>query len=432
MSGNTVKDWSGGSFGGPRVENQDYVVFTQSGDFADIERKGVLLIVCDGSESAKCGAKASRSASLKVMEAYYSNPEPDHQHALKAAVHQAALLIYNEGKGDACKGMTTSIAAAVVFGEMVHAAWIGDTRIYVTNGGQLKHLNQAAPHLPAEPISETKFMLDPGDRVLICTDGVYGVLDDAHLLHTLNRNRSPEQAVDALIKNALDAGTTDNVSVAVCNLDKAGTTQAREPLPIGRIAALVGLLVAAVGVVGLVATGNVQRIFGESDAETAARAQSIIGTATTFAIENAPKTPTLTLTAVPTETPLPSATPLPTETPVISPTPRPTETPLPTETPIPTETPLPTATRTRAPTRIPTRRPPVTATEIPLPFLSVTPAPAHATDTPVPQQPGNGGGNSGGGGGGGGDKPTDVPQPPPPPKDEPTHEPPPPANNNGG
>ena len=185
MPGNTVKDWSAGSFSGPRVENQDYVVFTQSGDFADIDRKGVLLIVCDGSESAKCGARASRIASLKVMEAYYGNTETDHQRALKSAVHQAALLVHNEGKGDACKGMSTSIAAAVVFGEMVYTAWIGDTRIYVTHSGQLRHLNSAAPQYAEEPISETKFLLDPGDRVLICTDGIYTVMDESQLLRAL-------------------------------------------------------------------------------------------------------------------------------------------------------------------------------------------------------------------------------------------------------
>ena len=385
MPGNTVKDWSGGSFSGPRVENQDYVVFTQSGDFADIERKGVLLIVCDGSESAKCGAKASRSASLKVMEAYYGNTNADHQHALKAAVHQAALMVHNEGKGDACKGMSTSIAAAVVFGEMVYAAWIGDTRIYVTHGGQLKHLNNAAPHYPEEPISETKFMLDPGDRVLICTDGIYDVVDDGQLQRALQRNRNPEQAVDALIKGALDAGTTDNVSVAVCNLDKQGTTPARAPLPIGRIAAMVGLLVAAFAVVGMVATGNIPQIWGDSDAEATARARAIIGTATAYAIEIAPKT------ATPTQTPTPTETPVPTETPINSPTPTATETPLPTVTPTETPTSTPTPTRTRVPTRPPTRRPPPTETPIPLPFPSFTPAPAPA-DTATPQQPDNGGG----------------------------------------
>ena len=375
MPGNTVKDWSGGSFSGPKVENQDYVVFTQSGDFADIERKGVLLIVCDGSESARCGAKASRSASLKVMEAYYGNTEPDHPRALKAAVHQAALMIHNEGKGDACKGMSTSIAAAVVFGEMVYVAWIGNTRVYVTHGGQIKHVNDAAPHYPEEPISETKFMLDPGDRVLICTDGVYDVLEDAQLQRALQRNRNPEQAVDALIKGALDAGTTDNVSVAVCNLDKQGTAPARAPLPIGRLAALVGLLVAAFAVVGMVAGGipvppAVAGIFGDSDAEATARARTIIGTATAYAIEIAPKTPT------PTQTPTPTETPVPTATPINSPTPTVTETPLPTQTPTETPTSTPTPTRTRVPTRPPTRRPPATATEIPLPFPTFTPAPA--------------------------------------------------------
>ena len=93
MPASTVKDWSAGSFSGARHENQDYVVFTQSGDFADIDLKGVLLVVCDGSESQTCGPRASRIASLKVMDAYYRSKQSEHPDALLSAVSQAAMLV---------------------------------------------------------------------------------------------------------------------------------------------------------------------------------------------------------------------------------------------------------------------------------------------------------------------------------------------------
>jgi protein phosphatase len=57
--------------------------------------------------------------------------------------------------------------------------------------------------------------LAPGDAVLLCSDGIYGVLDDEALASVLRSAREPRVAAEQLVQSAIDRGTRDNVTALV-------------------------------------------------------------------------------------------------------------------------------------------------------------------------------------------------------------------------
>ncbi|WP_460773453.1 PP2C family protein-serine/threonine phosphatase [Microbacterium sp. GXF7504] len=70
----------------------------------------------------------------------------------------------------------------------------------------------------ADPVTVAERDVVPGDRWLLCSDGVSDYLDDEELGLALLRNRSPQAAARALVAEALEAGSRDNVTAVVCDV----------------------------------------------------------------------------------------------------------------------------------------------------------------------------------------------------------------------
>jgi PPM family protein phosphatase len=68
--------------------------------------------------------------------------------------------------------------------------------------------------------------LRPGDRILLCSDGLHGVVDDAALTQILGAHRDPADACAALIDAANDAGGPDNVTAVVIDIPAVEATAA--------------------------------------------------------------------------------------------------------------------------------------------------------------------------------------------------------------
>ena len=156
-----------------------------------------------------------------------------------AAAHEAV-----RGAGDE-RG--TTIAGLIIADAWFTAFWIGDSRVYRLRDGTLEQItcdhslvqelvdsgvltpDQAARHPHANIITraigiESWTAPDtvsgealPGDRFLICSDGLSGLVEASDIARMLGRE--PAAAVDALIAAALDAGGTDNVTVVIIALD---------------------------------------------------------------------------------------------------------------------------------------------------------------------------------------------------------------------
>lgn len=138
--------------------------------------------------------------------------------------------------GPRSPGSTLVIAARHDDGERVIGAWVGDSRAYLwsddsdTGDGHLTRLtydhadssgglSQAMGHLRhGHQLSTIQFVPNPGDRLLICTDGLTKMLNDNSISDVFRAGRSPVDTGAALIAGALDRGGFDNVTVTVTDL----------------------------------------------------------------------------------------------------------------------------------------------------------------------------------------------------------------------
>ncbi len=411
-------DWSAGSYAGPRIENEDYVVFTQSSDTVDIANKGVLMVVCDGSSSPTCGAQAARLAAHRVMELYYdSRASVNPQIALAAAVRDAQRYLQEQKQGE-CADMRTALCAAAVFEDIAYIAQMGEIRAYILRQGKLDHLDSAL--VDAENFSEkankrdaasllieARYMLEPSDRVLLCSDGIYNAINDERLKSILAQNRSPEKAVDGLIKAAIDSNLSDNASAAILNLYKSryGKTAPVNGARASSLVQTIGFLGAAslaVSVIGalIFSPNSLAAMIGNSPSPTRNSGPGIVGTrvvAVSTLVRTAEETPIPTITVAPA-TPIPATatldvgptvenTPTPTETHTPTPTATSTQTTTPTATSTQTATPTATSTQTATPTATSTQ----TATPTAMSTQTMTPtvtlpriAAPTSIDTPIP------------------------------------------------
>ena len=403
-------DWSAGSYAGPRIENEDYVIFTQASDTTDIAEKGVLMIVCDGSSSPTCGAQAARLAAHRVMELYYdgrtgANP----QLALANAVRNAQRHLSEQSQGQ-CANMRTAVCAAAVFEDIAYVAQVGEIRAYVLRQGKLTFLSADGPHVGVAGahsrdlstlLIEARYTLEPGDRLLLCTDGVYNCINNERLQTLLDQNRAPEKAVDAMIKSAIDVQLTDNASVAVLNLYKSRySNNSGAPIDVSRrnsvlqTAGFLGLASAVVGAIGVLIfnPASLASLLGTAPNTPRSNGPGVVSTrivAVSTLVQASEDAPTvIPVTATPVVATPVVATPVPaTVTLVVTGTLANTQTAVPTETSTATPTPTatPTSTSTPAPSSTSTSTPAATQTATPTPTLAPTLLPtASQTHTPIP------------------------------------------------
>jgi serine/threonine protein phosphatase PrpC len=145
---------------------------------------------------------------------------------------------------DDCRGMGTTVAAALIDGNQLTYGGVGDSRLYAFLGGRLQQLSRddswLADVLERDPTTdpaslETHRMrhvltnvigaldsltfnviertLQPDEVLLLCSDGLHGPVDDAAIGGALMAEPSIEQAAHRLIDLALDRGGKDNVTV---------------------------------------------------------------------------------------------------------------------------------------------------------------------------------------------------------------------------
>jgi serine/threonine protein phosphatase PrpC len=243
-----------------------------------------LFAVADGLGGHEAGEVAS---SIAVETLRDHAPRRADSNALGRAVRAAnreVLRAAREGIGRS--GMGTTITAAIVEGGCIAVAHVGDSRAYLLHGGVLQRLTQdhsmVADMIRRGQLSEADARIHPnrsvitralgtdvnmvadsfdvdasaGDRLLLCSDGLTGMLEDARIAEILGGYRDPEMAARALIDAANEAGGHDNISVVVVDIETTaaparGTRETDKQLR-GRVAVLLWILaflavVAAIG-----------------------------------------------------------------------------------------------------------------------------------------------------------------------------------------
>jgi len=231
---------------------------------------GRLFVVADGMGGHAGGDVASAMAIKRIAETDIQYPSArDAEFALRSALLAAnTLLAETVFDHQELTGMGTTVSAILRVGDEAAIAHIGDSRIYLLRDDELTQITadhtfvqrlvdsgritpeEAAVHprrsvlmrvlgdVDASPeIDTTVHDLRPGDRWLLCSDGLSGYVTDDKMFTVLTTIPDPDEAAHRLVKESLDQGAPDNVTVIVVDIDKSGDSSSVPPVLVGSAAA---------------------------------------------------------------------------------------------------------------------------------------------------------------------------------------------------
>ncbi|MGH3509887.1 MAG: PP2C family protein-serine/threonine phosphatase [Nocardioidaceae bacterium] len=224
-----------------------------------------LLVIADGVGGAARGDIASATA-VTILRRLDEPPTGDMLEALAGAVHRVhdrlGELVEHDPELD---GTSTTITAALFDGHRLGVAHAGDSRGYLLHDGALTRIttdhtfvqslidegriteeeSRTHPHRnlilrAVDGIHDTDpdlFLVDvvPGDRILLCSDGASGSLDDGRIADIL-ASGGLDYAVIELVRAALGAGSTDNVTCVVADVVDEPPVEGAAPIVVGSVA----------------------------------------------------------------------------------------------------------------------------------------------------------------------------------------------------
>jgi serine/threonine protein phosphatase PrpC len=228
-----------------------------------------LFVVADGMGGHAGGDVASAIAIHRIAEIdrQYTSAH-DAVFALQSALIAAnSLLAETVFEHNELTGMGTTVSGIIRVDNQIALAHIGDSRIYRFRGGKLEQISadhtfvqrlvdsgritpeEAAVHprrsvlmrvlgdVDAAPEIDTA-VLDTaqGDRWLICSDGLSSYVSDDKIEHVLATIPTAADAADRLVKESLDQGAPDNVTVVLVDIDETNDSSHIPPLTVGSAA----------------------------------------------------------------------------------------------------------------------------------------------------------------------------------------------------
>ena|SRR5579863_9323975 len=233
-----------------RGNNEDSFLYWEPDSDQDFERKGCLAAVADGMGGYEGGQEASRLAVETVRHIYDRDFDGSAQTTLVTALQSAHEMIQRYALDHPeLQGMGTTCTALSIIGRQLCFAHIGDSRLYLVRDETIsrltrdhsyisrlvesgivrsedaeshpqRHILTAAlgsgreviPYVPEQPLS-----LGEGDTLLLCTDGLWGVVSEPDIASVVRAN-SPADACLGLVRKAIEGGGPDNVTVQILRI----------------------------------------------------------------------------------------------------------------------------------------------------------------------------------------------------------------------
>jgi PPM family protein phosphatase len=233
-----------------RDNNEDSYLYWEPLADPDFERKGRLAVIADGMGGYEGGQEASRLAVETVREVYDKVVRDDPRAALLEAFATAHERIQSyAAKHPQFHGMGTTCTALVIRGRKLYFAHVGDSRLYLVRDARIARLTRdhsyvgrlvesgivrpedAEKHPQRHILTaalgaglevsiespEQALDLQDSDELLLCTDGLWGVVSDQELEAAVN-GATPAECCAALVKLALQRGGPDNITVQVLRI----------------------------------------------------------------------------------------------------------------------------------------------------------------------------------------------------------------------
>lgn len=239
--------------GRKRQHNEDFVDFHEPADSKELARSGRLYMVADGVGGGAAGEVASEYAVSKILHQYYRLTEPDLGERLRAAIHAANTDIFEHVEQQPELGrMGTTIVAAAIRGSQLVVANVGDSRAYLIRNGEIHQITrdhslvaklveegsitpEEAEHHPKRNVVLRSIgadpdvypdifegQLQPGDQIVLCSDGLTRYVSDSEIMDVATRTRA-DRTVEQLVEMANVRGGKDNISVMLLRVT--------EPIP---------------------------------------------------------------------------------------------------------------------------------------------------------------------------------------------------------
>jgi PPM family protein phosphatase len=233
--------------GNIRTNNEDAASYHRIAEGLNGHERGLLLIVADGMGGHQAGEVASKMAVDVVNEEYYHMPGQSFEKMLLNAFQSANRKIYQLASSDEkYKGMGTTCTALVVAGRSVYFAHAGDSRAYLLKRNSLIRITEDHTYvqelvskgditsLEADTHPQRNILtnamgtkpglrvdtgicnvpIDPGDRLLLCSDGLYDYLNDSEIAAVLG-GQTLRDAAEYFISEAKKRGGHDNITVVL-------------------------------------------------------------------------------------------------------------------------------------------------------------------------------------------------------------------------
>ena len=258
-----------------REENEDHFVVATLRKTLTVEHSNVddahgleqasgpealLLLVADGVGGNEAGAEASSTAAtaivgyLSTAAGCFNRADADHEHEFMEHL-ETSVRVAHERIGAMPSGSSrpaTTLTMVMLIWPRAYLVHVGDSRAMFLRAGRLRQLtrdqtmgaelvdrgvfteeravssglnNQLFSALGGSEIAPVLGLVDlrPGDALLLCSDGLTKHVSNEEIAAVLGRPASAEQMTRALVDAALAAGGTDNVSVVIARMERAGT-----------------------------------------------------------------------------------------------------------------------------------------------------------------------------------------------------------------
>jgi len=210
-----------------------------------------LFAVADGMGGHRGGEVASQLA-LETVEKLFQKGTGD----LAEQVQEANRAVFERSVEDRkVAGMGTTLTAALVEGDRIRLAHVGDSRAYLLRDGELRRLTEdhtlvhrmvtegeiSEEEAEAHPqrsvltralgvdmvvdVDDDVVQVRSGDRLLLCTDGLTGMVSEEEIKEMLQGIADPSEAAERLVRRANEAGGVDNITVVVLDFSDDGRAQ---------------------------------------------------------------------------------------------------------------------------------------------------------------------------------------------------------------
>lgn len=222
------------------------------------DEEAVILAVSDGMGGADAGEVASALVVQSLREAMMSAHGEGWDAATKTAVEKANRAVYEAAKEPGKRGMGATVTAVCVHGNQAHIAEVGDSRAYLVRNGRIRQVTrdqsfvqflvdsgaikpeeaasypmknvvlQAMGQNPDVQVALGRLTLRRGDRLLLCSDGLSGMISAGDMRTIVEREPTLDAAARALIAAANEKGGEDNITAVLAELGGEGLSPPHE------------------------------------------------------------------------------------------------------------------------------------------------------------------------------------------------------------